>query len=91
MFHRNEENMTVNNEVRQRRGNYVKELGEPGGGAIKKAYILQILYRADVTLIIILGSKRYKYRSDNITIWLSASQVVYLSQHPTFYSIYIQY
>ena len=54
--------MAVDNEARRRK----EKLRKRARGAIKKAYILYILYKANVALIVILGSKRYEYRSDNI-------------------------
>ena len=55
--------MAVNNEARRRK----EKLRKRARGAIKKAYTLHILYKADVTLMAILGSKRYEYRSDDTT------------------------
>ena len=62
--------MAVNNEARQRRGILRK-----------KVHTLHILYKADIALIGILGSKRCEYRSDDITIWPPAPQIVRLSQN----------
>ena len=61
--------MTINNEARRRK----EKLRKRARGAIKKAYTLYILYKADITLIIILGNKRYEYRSDNMITWPPAS------------------
>ena len=57
--------MTINNEARRRKENLRKR----ARGTIKKAYALHILCEADVALMIILGSKRYEYRSDDTTTW----------------------
>ena len=72
--------MAVNNEARQRREKLHKKIR----GAIKKVYTLHILYKADVVLIVILGGKCYEYRSDDMTIWPPAFQIVRLSQYSTY-------
>lgn len=72
--------MAVNNEARQRR----EKLRKRARGAIKKAHALHILCEADVALIVILGGKRYEYRSDDTTTWPPAPQIVRLSQYSTY-------
>ena len=74
--------MAVNNEAQRRK----EKLRKRARGAIKKAYTLHILCKADVTLMVILGSKRYEYRSDDTTTWPPAPQIVRLSLH----SVYIR-
>ena len=74
--------MAVNNEAKRRK----EKLRKRARGVIKKAHALHILCEADVALIVILGSKRYEYRSDDTTTWPSAPQIVRLSLH----SVYIR-
>lgn len=74
--------MAVNNEARRRK----EKLRKRARGAIKKAHALHILCEADVALMVILGSKRYEYRSDDTTTWPPAPQIVRLSLH----SVYIR-
>lgn len=63
--------MAVNNEARRRK----EKLRKRARGAIKKAHALHILCEADVALMVILGSKRYEYRSDDTTTWPPAPQI----------------
>ncbi len=69
--HRNQENMAVNSEARQR-----EKLRKRAWGAIKKAHALHILCEANIALIVPLGSRRYEYRSDDMTTWSPAPQTI---------------
>ena len=69
--HRNQENMAVNSEARQR-----EKLRKRARGAIKKAHALHIICEADIALIVLLGGKRYEYRSDDMTTWPPAPQII---------------
>ena len=63
--------MAVNSEARQR-----EKLRKRARGAIKKAHALHIICEADIALIVLLGGKRYEYRSDDMTTWPPAPQII---------------
>ena len=65
--------MAVKNKARQR-GRFC----DRSQGVIMKAHALYNLCDAEVALVIVKGSERYTYRSDDTTTWPLPSQIVRL-------------